>query len=240
MKTTADRRPPTADTWLEAKHFLALRQQPRHQRIRLALRPLFKFGLNRLARIQVRGVERIPPRGPLVLAFNHLAHLDPVLLYITMPTPPEIIGISQAWSIPLIGWFVSLYGGIPLKRDQFDRAVVEQALAVLNNNLMLALAPEARFSTTGQLEQGRTGAAYLAMKAGAPVLPVAITGTEQFGDQVKKLRRIPISVTYGTPLQLRPLPANGAERKVALRDETDRIMRALASMLPQEYRGVYR
>jgi 1-acyl-sn-glycerol-3-phosphate acyltransferase len=189
-----------------------------------------------MADLRVCGLENLPSRGPLILAFNHLGHLDPVLLYITLPTPPEIIGLSEAWGLPFVGWFVRQYGGIPVRRDQFDRAVVAQALAILQNGLMLALAPEARFSTTGQLEQGRTGVAYLAMKADAPILPIGITGTELIGRNLRPR----LSLNYGRVMQLRSLPENGVERKRALREETDHIMRAIAALLPEEYRGVYR
>ncbi len=211
-----------------------------HLRMRRFFHPLFRMATRALTRLEVRGLENIPPSGPLILAFNHLGHLDPVLLYITMPVFPEIVGLSEAFEIPLVGWFVRAYGGIPVHRDQFDRAVVEQALQILRNGWMLALAPEARFSTIAKLEQARTGVAYLAMKSGAPVLPIAITGTEKLGVSFKRLCRAQISLTYGTPLRLPPLPHKGAERRALLREQSDRIMRAIAAMLPDEYRGVYK
>ena len=217
-----------------------LSAQRRHEKIRLALRPFFSLIAHALMRVEVGGTENIPPRGPLLIAFNHIGHLDPFLVYLTMPQPPEIIGLAEAWHIPVIGFLVRLYGGIPVQRDQVDRAVVEAALAILHSNHMLALAPEARISPTGQLSEGRTGAAYLACKAGAPVLPAAVTGTERLGRELKRWRRPRVSITYGAPMSSAPLPSNAVERKRVLREETDQIMRAIAAMLPEEYRGVYR
>ena len=102
---------------------------------------------------------------------------------------------------------------------------------------MIAITPEGRESLTGELEEGTPGAAYLALKANAPILPVTFTGTENrhvYGS-LKKLRRPKISVTVGKPFFL---PAS-RDWRMSVEQGTYQIMRALAEQLPPEYRGVY-
>lgn len=208
--------------------------------MRRAFRPLFGLIVRLIARVRVQGVERVPARGPLVLAFNHLGHLDPFLLYLTLPTPPEFIGLADLLNVRVVGWAFRQYGALAVRRDEFDRQVLERAMALLDAGLMVALAPEARQSRTGQLERARTGVAYLAMKCGVPVVPVAITGTKFAGKRlVRRLRRVDLSITYGAPMSLPPLPRGGAERKAALREQADRIMQEIAALLPEGVRGVY-
>jgi 1-acyl-sn-glycerol-3-phosphate acyltransferase len=105
---------------------------------------------------------------------------------------------------------------------------------------MLALAPEGRQSVTGALEKGEDGAAFLAMKSGAPIVPVALTGLENknvFG-HLNRWRRAPATLTVGKPFFLKENPQG--DRQQMIRDGTQQIMESLASLLPESYRGYYR
>ena len=103
---------------------------------------------------------------------------------------------------------------------------------------MIVIAPEGRYSVTGALEEGSGGAAFLAYKSGALILPIAITGTENenvYG-HLKKFRRAPVQVTVGKMFKL----AEQAEsRQEAVAQGTNQIMQALADLLPEKYRGAY-
>jgi 1-acyl-sn-glycerol-3-phosphate acyltransferase len=102
----------------------------------------------------------------------------------------------------------------------------------------VAIAPEGRESLSGALEEGTRGAAYLALKAGVPVLPITMTGTENravYGS-LKRFRRAEISLTVGLPFYL---DAADDQRQVLQRG-TQKIMQKLAEQLPEEYRGFYR
>ena len=203
-----------------------------HVFLRLALSLLTKF--------EIHGPENIPPHGPLVVVFNHLAHADAFVMIAAMPYPVEPIGLADLLSVPVTGQALRAYGIIPVHRDQVDRRVVERALAVLQAGGVLLLAPEARRSVTGALERARTGAAYLAMRSGAPVLPVAITGTEKIVDELKHLRRPRVAATFGVPFTLSQHEENGRPPRERRREAADEIMIRIARMLPPEYRGVYR
>jgi len=125
-----------------------------------------------LTRLEVRGLENVPAGGPLLVAFNHLAHLDGPLVIASFPRPAEGIALADLYRVPVTGQLLRFYGTIPVHRDQFDRQVIQRTLQVLAEGKVLALAPEARMSLTGALEEARQGIAYLALRSGTPVLPV--------------------------------------------------------------------
>ena len=177
--------------------------------------------------------------GPLVIAFNHLAHLDALLLAATLPWPLEGIALADLYRVPVTGQFLRLYGTIPVHRDEFDREVVRRGLRVLAEGKVLALAPEARMSRTGALERARHGAAYFALRSGAPILPVAITGTERAYSAWRHLRRPRLIVNIGQPFAPPPYESKGEARRRQLEELTEEIMRRIAELLPPEYRGAY-
>lgn len=192
-----------------------------------------------LTRLEIRGRENIPPRGPLIVTFNHLSHADAFLMIAAMPYPVEAIALADLLSVPGTGQVLRAYGVIPVHRDQVDREVIRRALQVLEDGGVLVLAPEARRSVTGALERARPGAAYLAIQSGAPVMPVAITGTDRILDDLKHLRRPRLTVTFGTPFTLCQHNGDRRGRREQRRKAIDDIMIRIARMLPPEYRGEY-
>jgi 1-acyl-sn-glycerol-3-phosphate acyltransferase len=192
-------------------------------------------------RTTICGLEHIPASGPLLVVFNHLGHLDGIMLVTKLPYDMECIALADLYNVPVTGQLLRLYGAIPIHRDVFDRAVVEQALGILAQGGALMLAPEARMSVTGALEKARGGAAYLALKSHAPILPVALTGTENAAvyGAWKGLRRPRITITVGEVFRLPDLPLAGAERKESIAVASTMIMARLAALLPPPYRGVY-
>ncbi len=188
-------------------------------------------------RMQVRGLENFPAKGPAIIAFNHLGDWDAVLLGAVIPVFAECIGkieLNEEW---LAGTTLRAYGCIWIHRGQPDRRAMRAALDALNEGRMLALAPEGRQTVTGALEEGTAGAAFLAMKSGAPIVPVALTGTENahMRDHIHAWKRAPVSLTVGKPFHIE----NQAKRQETIRSGTRQIMEALARMLPPEKRGQY-
>jgi 1-acyl-sn-glycerol-3-phosphate acyltransferase len=136
----------------------------------------------------------------------------------------------------IIGEVMNALGAIWVKRGEVDRHALRAALDALKAGGLLGLAPEGTRSRTGGLLKGKIGAAYLATRADAPLVPVALTGTEIGLPALLKLGRPRITVTIGPPFRL-PNPQAGRQE---LEAHTDLIMRTLAEMLPDKYRGVYR
>ncbi len=193
-----------------------------------------------LIHLEVKGLENVPPTGPLIVAFNHLSHLDPPLVVVTTPRELECIALADLADVPVTGRLLKSYGVIWVRRNELDRNVLAESLAVLGAGRALALAPEARISATGALMAGHGGVAWLAARSGAPVVPAAMTGTEVGIEAWRRLRRPRLSITYGAPLCL-PLPIGlpPAERRACLAANTETLMRAIAALLPSQYRGVY-
>jgi 1-acyl-sn-glycerol-3-phosphate acyltransferase len=144
------------------------------------LRGFTKFLTAILLRAKVSGLENFPPYGPALIVFNHLGDTDAVLMMATLPfkSPAEGIGkieLNEHW---LVGPVFRAYGIIWVHRGQPDRRALRAALDGLGEGRMVSLAPEGRQSVIGGLEEGNAGAAFLALKSGAPIVPVAMTGTE--------------------------------------------------------------
>jgi 1-acyl-sn-glycerol-3-phosphate acyltransferase len=188
-------------------------------------------------RPHVQGVELFPQKGPALIVINHLGDADAVigLAYI----PPVIDGMakSELYSIPLLGWIMDAYGVIWVHRGSADRKAIRAALQGLLEGRMVGIAPEGRESLSGSLEEGTEGAAYLAVKAKVPIVPITFTGTQNrliYGN-MKRLRRTPVSLTVGKAFILEP----SEDFRQSVKDGTQTIMNVLARQLPPSYRGVY-
>jgi 1-acyl-sn-glycerol-3-phosphate acyltransferase len=184
-------------------------------------------------------LDRIPAEGPLLVAFNHLAYLDAPLIVAYAPRDVETLALSDLYEVPVTGHLLKLYGAIPVRRDQFDRTVLRRALKVLSEGKALALAPEARMSVTASLERARHGAAYLALRSAAPILPVALTGTELVAGALRHLRRASVTMIVGEVYEPPPRARHPALRRTQVEEVTEAIMLRIAALLPPEYRGEY-
>jgi 1-acyl-sn-glycerol-3-phosphate acyltransferase len=191
-----------------------------------------------LLRIRQEGREYYPTNGPLLLVSNHLGDADGIIGLAIAKVPFDVMGKIELYDIPVIGKLLEWYGTIWVHRGRPDRRALRAALDGLAEGRMIAIAPEGRESLTGGLENGTNGAAYIALKADVPILPVVVTGTENWRiyGNLKKFRRTSITVKAGPPFRL----TNTGNRKKDIRKGTQTIMKTLAWMLPFEYQGIYR
>jgi 1-acyl-sn-glycerol-3-phosphate acyltransferase len=208
-------------------------------------RRLFRVFIRRLCRVLirlctrsiVRGVENYPRQDPALVVINHLGDADAVLVLACLPEFPELIGKIELRSIRILRLVTDGLGIIWVHRGQPDRRAIAAALEAFLEGRRVLIAPEARESITGVLEQGTDGAAFLALHAKVPVVPITVTGTENWRvyGNLKRLRRTKVTLTVGQPIILRQY----ANRHETMREGTRYIMEALARQLPPEYRGVY-
>jgi 1-acyl-sn-glycerol-3-phosphate acyltransferase len=191
-----------------------------------------------LARVEVIGEENIPKEGGGIVAPNHLGVIDaPLVFLVVKRNDITALVAKKHQKNPLFKWVVNAADGIWLNREEADTAAVRAARSHMQSGKLLGIAPEGTRSKTGALIPGKTGVAYLADKAGVPIIPSAITGTHNGIRKVFMLKRPKIVIRFGKPFMLSPV--DRSNRDASLKRNTDEIMCRIAAMLPPSYRGVY-
>lgn len=203
------------------------------------LRSIVRFVMKLIAKIEINGVDKIP-QGNTIVAVNHLGRLDVAILLCVVDREDIILPIAEKYrDHPLFGILGRAVNAVWLNRFEADYSALKQILERMKQGGLFVIAPEGTRSKTEALQEGKMGAAFLASKSGYPILPVALTGTEDRGvvENLKRLRRTTITVALGDPFHV-TIP-NGKGREEAMRRATDEIMCQIAAMLPEKYRGVY-
>jgi 1-acyl-sn-glycerol-3-phosphate acyltransferase len=190
-----------------------------------------------LIRWRVEGIENVPANGPVLMVSNHLSNADPPLLSVTLKRNALFMAKKELFKNPLLGYLLYGLGAFPVHRGQLDRKALRHAESVLADNKILCMFPEASRSKNARLKEAYPGSALIATRYKAPIVPVAITGTEKIVGLKWIFYRYPVLVRFGKPFQL---PLQGEKRKHKDLEESTRvIMEHIAAILPEEYRGVY-
>jgi 1-acyl-sn-glycerol-3-phosphate acyltransferase len=206
----------------------------------LALRFLIRILLKLIARFEIRGKENVPLSGGMVIAANHIGILDIVMVYFAIDRTDLFIPVAEKWEkVGWIRWLGRHLNFLFVDRFHPDLKALRKMIALMEDGKCLVIAPEGTRSRVGSLIEGKPGVAYLAARSGFPVVPVAITGTEDkvILANVKRLRKSCITLTGGKPFLVPQLPKTN--RDEALQKYTDEIMCQIAALLPERYRGVY-
>lgn len=185
-------------------------------------------------RRQVRGRENIPDRGPLLVVSNHLSLADPPLLNNVFDRQVRFMAKKQLFRFRLIGNFIRGLGAFPVYRGRPDMRAFRQAEQILAQDLALIIFPEGTRSRSGQLQKAFPGPARIALRSGAPILPVGIIGTEKLERPPWVFRRPRVTVNIGHPFHLPPTAS-----KLNKTELTKYMMEHVAELLPPEYRGIY-
>jgi 1-acyl-sn-glycerol-3-phosphate acyltransferase len=193
--------------------------------------------LRLLAQLDVTGVENVPSSGPIIIAPNHIHILDSVVIFAVIHRR-MVVFAADKWRRTPYGYLLKLVAqAIYVARGEVDRHALTLALAALRAGAALGIAPEGTRSRTRGLQQGKDGAAYLAARSGAAIVPVAVWGQETTFSSWRHFHRPLIHVRIAEPLRL---PEDAAQARAAeLSLYTEQIMRRLASLLPAQYQGVY-
>jgi 1-acyl-sn-glycerol-3-phosphate acyltransferase len=208
--------------------------------MRNILRWLIRFLFNLIARVDVSGYEYLPKEGNCVIATNHLGFLDVPIGFYALNRWDLFVLVAEKWEkIPLFRWAGKYLNIIFIDRFNPDIKTIRKVISLMEQNNILVIAPEGTRSRTGALIEAKSGVSYLATKLNRPIVPVAITGTEDktILGNLKRLRRSHITLTAGPAFTLPPLPREN--RDEALKRYTDEIMCRIAALLPEKYRGVY-
>ncbi|OPY58924.1 MAG: 1-acyl-sn-glycerol-3-phosphate acyltransferase [Pelotomaculum sp. PtaU1.Bin035] len=135
-------------------------------------------------RWEVRGAMNIPAEGGLILVVNHISYWDPVVVGCAIDRKVHFMAKSELFNVPLLGPVILALGTFPVRRDKSDRTAVRTAIKLLEEGHVVGVFPEGTRSRTGELLKPHRGAAMLAMKAGVPMLPVAVSGTKGFFSKI--------------------------------------------------------
>ena len=168
----------------------------------LVVFPLFRF----LFRGSTQGLEHVPMEGPLVVASNHGSHLDPPLLGHALGRPVAFMAKAELFAIPLLGAVIRACGAYPVRRGASDREAIRTATAKLEEGWATGVFLDGTRQANGRVNNPLPGAALLAARSGAPLLPVAIVNSHRaLGSGRIWPRLVPLQLRVGAPI---PPPAS--------------------------------
>jgi len=184
------------------------------------------FLLKTIWGLKVHGKENIPEQGPFILACNHASFLDVPCLAAALPRRIHWVARKEFFRIPLLRLLLKLTRSIPVN------GATREASEAVKMGKILGIFPEGTRTWDGKLQEGKKGIAVLSLKTGAPILPVAVTGTFQAYPRTSKFPRkiCPISVRFGKPVSF----GTADEETIAedrLKDTTAQIMQKIAELL---------
>lgn len=195
-----------------------------------------------LVGLRIEGAQNVPKDGGVLLVSNHVSNGDPVLVSIACPRPAHFMAKKELFDVPVLGWAMRKFGEFPVDRGNADRAAIRRSLATLEQGVVLGMFPEGTRSKTGALKPALAGAGLIALRGGAPIVPVAVIGTERIpllgskslGASWRGFRGA--RIIFGEPFVI---PAQIDGKRVTSDQATEMMMRRIAAMLPESYRGVY-
>jgi 1-acyl-sn-glycerol-3-phosphate acyltransferase len=191
-----------------------------------------------VAKLRTEGLENVPKDGPVILASDHISWFDIPLVSIRIPRITHYMAKIELFGIPVLGGILRLLGAFSVRRGEGDREALRTAQRVLQEGELLIIFPEGHRSG-GHLIEGKSGTALIALRAGVPVVPVAVFGTERI---LKGFRIGPfaprVTVRYGKPFRLQPETGRYARDDVV--NGINEIMLRIADLMPPEYRGIYK
>lgn len=189
---------------------------------------------------RIEGVEHLPRSGPFIVVANHCSNLDPLMMgWATGHQIGRVVHFMakiemRGW--PVIGWLATQSGVYFVRRGERDRAAQRFSLATLTSGEPIAIFPEGTRSKDGRLKDGRPGAALIAMRSGAPLVPAAVSGTHRiFPGRSRFPRRSRVTIRFGAAFTLDRVPTGRLDR-ATLATGTERIMSAIEELLPPEQR----
>jgi 1-acyl-sn-glycerol-3-phosphate acyltransferase len=204
----------------------------------------FLTGLARLltrlllgSKFHLGGTANVPRSGPLLIVSNHVGAVDPAIIGGWSPRPVWFMAKAElfqgAWA-----WLMRGYHAFPVIRHSPDRTALRRAFALLKQGSAVVLFPEGHRSENARLLRAEPGAGFIARRSGAPLVPIAITGTQHvLGRHQKFPRAAEVLMTFGQPFQLPERNQDGSP--MDHQQSADYLMTKIAALLPLEYQGEY-
>ncbi|HEX5613964.1 MAG TPA: lysophospholipid acyltransferase family protein [Acidimicrobiia bacterium] len=206
--------------------------------VKALLTPLLRV----LFRVHVEGREHLPARGPIILAANHRSFMDSIFMPLVVRRRVTFVAKAEYFDDPKTAWFFRAVGQIPIRREGGDASerALASAMDVLEAGGVFAIYPEGTRTRDGYLHRGHTGVARLALRAGVPIVPVGMIGTDEIQPTDKKLPRFfrRVTIRFGTPLDVARFAGHSDDHR-ALRSLTDELMFEIQDLCGYEYVDTY-
>jgi len=206
-----------------------------------SIRAVLLILLRMLIGLKIRGLENIPKTGGVLIVANHLHNADPVVIAVACTRPIHYMGKRELFEVPVIRSIIRFGGTFPIDRGHPDRWAIRRSEETLKQGIALGMFPEGTRSKTGAMKEALAGAGLIGLRAQAPILPVAVMGTERLPFNGKRpLGRAKgfrgATVIFGEPFDL---PREVESKRLSADDASTLMMRRIAALLPVQYRGLY-
>jgi 1-acyl-sn-glycerol-3-phosphate acyltransferase len=198
-----------------------------------------------LFRMKIHGLNNIPKTGGILVVSNHLHNADPVLISAACTRPVHYMAKKELMGIPVLGRIIRFGGAFPVDRGKADRQAIQIATEHLSQGIAVGMFPEGTRSVSRRIERVLPGAGLIALRGNAPILPVAIVGSERLpfngakqmkGREGRASRPFGVTITFGEPFMLESKPDG---KRLTAEEAINVAMERVAAMLPEDYRGIY-
>lgn len=189
-------------------------------------------------RIDAPDLQAVPAKGPLIVVTNHTGQIEvPMMFVLLQPRKLTAWAKAEAFDNWFLNYIFNLWGVIPVRRGEADMKALKLALKAIEDGYIFGIAPEGTRNKTGKLLRALPGTVLLALHSGAPILPIAHWGGENYLSNLKKIRRTDFHIRVGKQFRLN---VKGVKMTSEIRQQiADEMMYEIAKMLPEEYRGEY-
>jgi 1-acyl-sn-glycerol-3-phosphate acyltransferase len=206
--------------------------------IKVVLTPIIRV----CVRVQVEGRDHVPKRGPVIIASNHRSFLDSIFIPLVIHRRVTFVAKAEYFDDPKTAWFFRGVGQIPIRREggSASARALASATDVLGAGGVFGIYPEGTRTRDGMLHRGHTGVARLAMRCGAPIVPVGLIGTDDVQPVDKRMPNLfrHVTIRFGEPIDPARY-AGQANDRLALRELTDEVMYEIGELSGYEYVDTY-
>lgn len=225
---------------LSVEEFIA--KQPEYDKKRRFMHPILRAVLRLVCQIEVSGLENVPASGSTILMMNHISWLDPIVVTCAV-TSRYVISMSKPENFenPLFAFILNQWGGYTINRGELDRKALTQTIELMKSGQLVLMAPEGHRHPEG-LAPAKDGLTYVTTKAAAVVVPVTVSGAQDWKKRLKHFRRMYTRVNFGKPFKFKTEGRSRIPRE-ELHLMMQEAMYQLALAIPEEYapfRGAYK